>query len=432
MARPPTAPGLGLAGLASLERGAGPPRPLPHRVHSNPRRTLRRVAYVLLALLAWLPADAAAEVSFIPLPAFDTDPNAGETFGALPVFLFRDDADQVRSIIAPSLTYNDIRGFTGTFRYFSYPSAAERFELVGSYSQRIERKLDLHYRNLGLFAGRFHADIQFLHDRDAAIRFFGLGPESQKENETNMTLEVTGLYAIFGVNITPTARLSLGETLQRFGVQRGGVPNLPFTRDRFPDLPGVNGATVHAQRVALTYDDRDSLTAPTRGLLTSIFAEASAELLGSGSNYIKSGAEAVYFRPYAGNRVIFVLRGLLEAFTGDPSTPFQVRPSLGGDNTLRGFGDNRFFGDARALLNAETRIRAFRLRVFGVTAEFEVAPFLDVGKVFNSFDQFLNRGFEVTPGVGFRGLAAPSVVGHIEVGVSREGPAIFVGLDYPF
>lgn len=383
-------------------------------------------------LLLWQPTAASAEVSFIPLPAFDTDPNAGATYGALPVLLFRDQADQVRSILAPSVTFNEIRGWTGTFRYFGYPSALERVEVVAGYSETIERKLDLHYRNLGLFANRFHADVQFLHDRDAAIRFFGLGPESRRENETNMTLEVTGFYALFGVNISPTARLSLGETVQRFEVRQGGVPGLRFTRDRFPDLPGVNGATVHAQRIALTYDDRDSLTTPTRGLSVSLFAEASSELLGSGSDYIKSGAEAVYLRPLLDRRVIFVARGLLEALTGDADTPFQVRPSLGGTTTLRGFSQNRFFGNARVLANVETRVRILRLRVFGVTAEFEVAPFADVGKVFNSTAQFVERGFQVTPGVGFRGLAPPSVVGHIEVAVSREGPAIFVGLDYPF
>ncbi len=82
-----------------------------------------------------------------------------------------------------------------------------------------------------------------------------------------MTLETTGGYAIFGVNMTPTLRLSLGETLQRFEVARGGVPGLPFTGDLFPDLPGVQGATIHAQRVALIHDSRDSLTTPTRGAL---------------------------------------------------------------------------------------------------------------------------------------------------------------------
>lgn len=346
--------------------------------------------------------------------------------------LFKDERDQVRSILAPSVTYNAIRGVTATFRYFIYPNALERLEVVGSYSEKIERKLDLHYRNLGLFGGRFHADVQLLHDRDAAIRFFGLGPESRRDNETNMTLEVTGAYAIFGVNITRYARLSLGETLQRFEVRRGGVPNLPFTGDRFPDLPGVDGAVVHAQRVALIYDSRDSLTTPSLGLFTSLYAEASTRLLGSGADYVKSGAEAIYHWPLVGRRLILVGRARLEAIDADPQAPFMVRPELGGVDSLRGFSNNRFYGDASLLASAELRARVFRLRLFGVDAEFEVTPFLDIGKVFNSASQFFEKAFEVTPGVGFRGLAPPSVVGHIEVGFSREGPAIFVGLDYPF
>ena len=346
--------------------------------------------------------------------------------------MFKDEDGRVRSILAPSLTYNDIRGVTGTFRYFYYASGLERLELIASYSDKIDRELDLHYRNLGLFGGRFHVDVQLLHERTSSVRFFGIGPSSRKVDESNMTLEVTGVYAIFGVNITPTMRLSLGETLQRFEVDRGGVPRLPFTGDLFPDLPGVQGATVHAQRVALIYDSRDSPTTPTEGLYASAFAEASTELLGSDADYLKAGAEAIYLRPFLDRRLVFVVRGLFEGTSGESSTPFEVLPTLGGVDTLRGFGENRFYGDARLLFNTELRAKVLRMRIFGVDAEFEIAPFVDMGKVFNSRDQLLHSRLEVTPGVGFRGLAPPSVVGHIEIAYSREGPAIYVGLDYPF
>jgi outer membrane protein assembly factor BamA len=346
--------------------------------------------------------------------------------------MFKDPEGRVRSIIAPSLTYNEIRGVTGTFRYFLYASALERVEFIASYSEKIDRELKLQYKNLDVFGGRFHADVQLLHERTSSVRFFGIGPESEKEDESNMTLEVTGFYAIFGINISKTMRLSLGETFQRFEVDRGGVPGLPFTGDLFPDLPGVKGATIHAQRVALIHDSRDSLTTPTEGLYVSAFAEASTELLGSDSDYIKAGLEGRYLRPFMDRRVILVLRGLYEGISGESDTPFQVMPTLGGVDSLRGFGENRFFGDARLLFDIEVRGKVWRTRIFGVDAEFEVAPFIDVGKVFNSWEQFLDTPFEVNPGVGFRGLAPPSVVGHIDLAYSREGLAIYVGLDYPF
>jgi hypothetical protein len=35
-------------------------------------------------------------------------------------------------------------------------------------------------------------------------------------------------------------------------------------------------------------------------------------------------------------------------------------------------------------------------------------------------------------GVGFRGIARPFVVGYVDVGYGRDGPAVFTGLNYPF
>ena len=47
------------------------------------------------------PGGGRTSYSFFPLPAFDTDPNEGETYGVLPVWMFRDEQERVRSIIAP-------------------------------------------------------------------------------------------------------------------------------------------------------------------------------------------------------------------------------------------------------------------------------------------------------------------------------------------
>jgi outer membrane protein assembly factor BamA len=420
-----------VADLASIAGRPRPPGALPGRLRGAP--ALRRLGLALLfVLVIWPPRSAGAEYSFIPLPSIDTDPNAGATYGVLPVLLLRDQADVVKTIIAPSVTYNEFRGWTGTFRYYAFPTAAERFDFEAGYSETIERRLNLHYRNQALFGERFHTDLQVLFDRDSTVRFFGLGPFSKRVDETNMTLQVAGFFGTFGVNITPTTRLSLTETVEQFDVLRGSIPGLPFTRTVFPTLPGVDGAFIHAQKVALAYDSRDSQTTPTQGISLTLYAEASAELLGSSSDYIKWGGEGVYLQPVWAGRLVLVARGLVEAISGGSNVPFEVRPTLGGATTLRGFSQNRFYGDARVLANVESRIRLFVWRLFGVTTEFQAAPFVDMGKVFSSTDQLIGSGFEVTPGIGFRGLAPPSIVGRVEIGVSREGPAVFVGLDYPF
>ena len=40
--------------------------------------------------------------------------------------------------------------------------------------------------------------------------------------------------------------------------------------------------------------------------------------------------------------------------------------------------------------------------------------------------------YEVTPGIGFRGIVRPNLVGRVDWAYSKEGGAVFAGLNYPF
>lgn len=47
-------------------------------------------------------------------------------------------------------------------------------------------------------------------------------------------------------------------------------------------------------------------------------------------------------------------------------------------------------------------------------------------------DRARERDLETAVGIALRAAVKPNVVGRVEVGVGREGPAAFVGIDYPF
>jgi len=104
---------------------------------------------------------------------------------------------------------------------------------------------------------------------------------------------------------------------------------------------------------------------------------------------------------------------------------------LGGENTLRGFGLNRFTNDNLFLINLEERVRVFSKRVFDNPIEVEAAPFLDVGRVNRDFAARL-KNTQVNPGVGIRVISRPNVVGRLDVANGKDGGNVFVGLDYPF
>jgi len=57
-----------------------------------------------------------------------------------------------------------------------------------------------------------------------------------------------------------------------------------------------------------------------------------------------------------------------------------------------------------------------------------------VGEVFRDSSQVTQLGnYAVNPGVGFRALVKPNVVGRVDIGYSTQAGAVtFVGIGFPF
>jgi hemolysin activation/secretion protein len=124
---------------------------------------------------------------------------------------------------------------------------------------------------------------------------------------------------------------------------------------------------------------------------------------------------------------------------GGQQTPFWALSRLGGDRSelggrqpLRGFGDSRFVDHNLFVVNVELRTRVFSLDLFGTQATLELAPFVELGRVFHALDASPFTHLHPVGGLGFRGLATPFVVGYVDVGYGSEGATVFSGIDYPF
>src|SRR5207244_12372764 len=127
-----------------------------------------------------------------------------------------------------------------------------------------------------------------------------------------------------------------------------------------------------------------------------------------------------------------VFGGRTEATVGGDEVPFFERSSLGGQNTLRAFGVGRFVDNHSLVFNFEERIQLFHLRIFGTIAEVETAPFLDIGKVTNTFRYRAFSQYEANPGIGFRAISRPNVVGRVDFATGTEGQAVVAGAHLRF
>jgi hypothetical protein len=369
---------------------------------------------------------------FVWLPAISTDPNGGPTYGVLPVLVLADPATHnIRQLLAPSYTYNRLFGQTGTMRYYWYPTSSSQYVAIGSYSQHTNREAKVRYENPALMDGTLYFRSEAYYQADGSRRFFGLGPESREGNQSGYTSEETVVQAAAGLNFFKYWRATLGMRYRHEAIEDNIIPGIPDMQNEFPNTPGVNTHHTTAGEFRLLWDDRDLPITPSRGSSGEFFLEKTDHDLGSDSDFLRYGMEGKHFFLWENPNYVTVVHSLYEKANGS-NIPFYELPSLGGRDTLRGYGDGRFADKGRLVFNVEHRMTVYTMEMMGIRSNFELAPFFDLGSVFPDIQDIKMKNFRPVYGGAFRAAVKPNVVGDVEVGVGQEGPAVFVDINYPY
>ncbi len=385
--------------------------------------------------------------TFIPLPAFGYARNERYWIGAF-VPIFKEDAKgELSTIIAPQYLFNPVVGHTGTLSYYRYPSDTAQYELTASMSERIARDIDFRYKDVGAGGGRYLLGVQATWFKNPFERFFGFGNRAQESRETNFTLREGDIQLMAGINLNPDFAVTLTERYRDVRVENGLIDSLPQTRTVFGQVAGIEGAQIIGHRLAMVYDTRDHQRTPTQGSYVTLSGEYNQNLSHEEENqWIRYVVDARILLPHGDGRFTFVPYFLLDGVVGNDlqnlptgasqkrGIPFYERPMLGGEHTLRAFGQNRFISNTAILLNLEERIRVKEVTFMNYALDLQVAPFLDVGRVQPQSigDKFTFKNWQVNPGVGLRVMAKPHLVGRADFAYGRDGFNAFVGIDYPF
>lgn len=391
------------------------------------------LACVVGSLLLFWSEAYAEEQSYFVIPAVATSKNDGVDVGVIVPYIFADDEGRVTQIVAPMYIHNEFVGSRATLNLFRYPARGEQIRLIASVTEKTERKFLLDYQTLFLNGGQYSLEGNVGFFKNGTARFFGIGNQTRTDQETNYTdRELLG-FITGGLYVGPGRRVTWTERLRNVEVQVGAVPKIPYTQSVFPAIKGTGGATVWGHKLAFLDDTRDDTLTPTVGSYLALFMEL-AQSLTADTNTVFSryGFDYRVLLPNQTKQYTFVFRARLDATVGGAEIPFFERSSLGGQTSLRGFGVGRFVDNHALVFNFEERIQLFHVKVFGTVAEVETAPFLDVGKVTDTFRYRAFSNYEANPGIGFRAIARPNVVGRVDFATGNEGRAVFAGLDFPF
>ena len=405
-------------------------------------RALAELIALALAVVVGSLSTARADYSFVPVPEFITDPNEGNTYGLMGVFMFLDENSEIKYMLAPDIRYNSTKGVFPVFRLFGYPTDTRRYQIVIGQSTTKDNNYEAEYYDRGLLEGKAFLRAHAGYENDSTERFFGFGNNSEESNEANYTSRRIEAWVQPGYWVVPKIYLSYKMRITRFSVSRGQVSGFPFlTAPRLLRNPETNTVDrgrepghYFSHRLEVGYDTRDSIDLPTQGALSRVYVDVADRTLGSSTSYTKFGLDARGYMPLRGEKKnpILALRAGLDYVTGPSDTPFWERTSIGGRQSLRGYNGDRFIGFNGTIASAELRTNVYQRRLFGVKAELELAPFVDAGQVFKDVRTNPIGDLHWDYGLGFRGIVRPQIVAFVDVGQGSEGLKVITGIDYPF
>lgn len=184
---------------------------------------------------------------------------------------------------------------------------------------------------------------------------------------------------------------------------------------------GKNGGIINLSSITFLYDRRNKKENASSGSLNSIKYSISDKTLASDYNFTKIESDNRYYFSFNRNNVL-AIQLLLKAAKGD--VPFYELPSLGGEETLRGFLYGRLRDKVSIHLGSEYRFPLHeinKIKIAGIV-------FIDIGRVYSSLDKIELNDLYMAYGGGLRFILSPSAIVRLDMGFSYEG----LGLNLTF
>ena len=232
--------------------------------------------------------------------------------------------------------------------------------------------------------------------------FFGLGPDARREDFTQFSLRTREFAAQAGVRLAPALRA--GGNLALFS---------PETTASQVDYLRSGGF--------VEVDYREPLNARRGGWYRLDFSQFD-DRDGDTWSYRRADLDVRQYIGFLADRRVIALRGFVstsEPADGSRGVPFYLMPTLGGNDTLRGFRNYRFRGPHVLLLQAEYR--------WELWSGLDAALFYDAGKVALQRSDLDFKRLEKDYGFGFRFNTAEGVILRVDAAFgSRDGKHLHI------
>jgi hypothetical protein len=270
-------------------------------------------------------------------------------------------------------------------------------------------------------SGRAFAEVVAQRSDFPSEDFFGLGPDSRRDDATTFGLQNQTLGVRAGVR--PRPWLSFAGGISHLSPQISSGEGGRSVEEVFTpsQLPGLifQPDFVRYEAVAQV-NNRSPRGNPRRGGQYTLTLQGFDDRSGDLGDFTRVEADLQQYLPLLKDRRVLALRAMLSSSDSDPGgyVPFYLQRTLGGPDDLRGFRRFRFRDKNLLLLQAE-----YRWEIFTAV---DGAIFYDAGNVASTFGELSLRHLESDYGIGFRFGTRNGVFLRIEGAFGSSGGKHFV------
>lgn len=300
---------------------------------------------------------------------------------------------------------------------------SESFDLLAFNSSKGERwyRFSFSMPDMEARQGKIYTlAIDFIGDYDKLIKnsFFGIGNTSDYDECEHYTEETIDLNLSVNRGFSD---LLVGE----FGTRYKSVSNFNMEPDGrlrkiYQDNSDSNASAFSLFGI-IRYDSRNSLINPSKGIVILAEYETSLKLNTKNSSFRKLGLSLQNYNELLFPGWIFASRIAVKTMIGNIPIPLFL--SLGGNNTLRGYPQDRFIDKSILLFNGEIR--------FPLIWRFGGLLGVDAGKVFHSFSELDTKNIHNNLTAGLRFYMENFVV-RLDTGFSRETMGLYFNFGHIF
>ena len=110
------------------------------------------------------------------------------------------------------------------------------------------------------------------------------------------------------------------------------------------------------------------------------------------------------------------------------STPWYELPSIGGEDSLRGYWEGRFRGEGSIGGNIELRNKLFQFMLDAFFIHkliiFDSVLFFDTGRIIEENNDYIThvKHWKYSYGIGLRFFTSPGLMGRMDIGFGPEEP----------